>query len=172
MSKAFDAETERFRSLGHRIERVASPVSFASLSKLHWNTMVFEASRALAHLKEFSEVLVGSRLREALQEGTAITTEQYIADRAKINDLRQTFFAAFERSDAYFWPATPGPAPKGLASTGEPKYIGPWTTLGGPLITMKTDKKSSGLPLGCILGGHPGMDLRIGALARHLCPTG
>ena len=168
MSKAFDEETERFRSLGYQVGHVTSPVSFASLSKLHWNTMIFEASRALAHLDQYPKDLIGSRLRETLEEGAAITNERYITDRAQINHLRQTFFEAFDRSDAYFWPATPEPAPKGLASTGEPKYIGPWTTLGGPLVTLKANQKSNDLPLGFILGGHPGMDLRTGALARNL----
>jgi aspartyl-tRNA(Asn)/glutamyl-tRNA(Gln) amidotransferase subunit A len=171
MQATFDAEAERFRSLGHEVARVPSPVPFDRLGKLHWSTMVYEAARALAWLRDFPDDQVGSRLREAMDEGAAIPSERYIAERADINRLRQTFFGAFDPTDAFFWPATPGPAPKGLASTGEPKYIAPWTTLGGPMVTLTTDGKSDGLPLGCILGGHPGTDLRTGALARTLCPA-
>ena len=171
MQATFDAEAERFRSLGYAVERRPSPVPFDRLRKLHWDAMVYEAARALAWLKDYPEKDVGSRLREALEEGAAIPAERYIAGRAEINRLRHAFFDAFDVMDAFFWPATPEAAPKGLASTGEPKYIAPWTVLGGPLVTLTTNGTSNGLPLGCILGGYPGMDLRTGALARALCPN-
>jgi len=168
MARTFESEAERFRSLGHAVEHHPSPVPFDRFGKLHWDAMVYEAARALAHLKNYPEDQVGSRLRDAIAEGAAIPAERYIAGRAEINRLRQSFFAAFEPDDAFFWPATPEPAPKGLASTGEPKYITPWTVLGGPVVTLTTKGTSNGLPLGCILGGYPGTDLRIGALARAL----
>jgi aspartyl-tRNA(Asn)/glutamyl-tRNA(Gln) amidotransferase subunit A len=168
MARTFESEAERFRSLGHAVEHHPSPVPFDRFGKLHWDTMVYEAARALAHLKNYPEDQVGSRLGDAIAEGAAIPAERYIAGRAEINRLRQSFFAAFEPDDAFFWPATPEPAPKGLASTGEPKYITPWTVLGGPVVTLTTKGTSNGLPLGCILGGYPGTDLRIGALARAL----
>jgi len=170
MSEAFEAEGERFKSMGYGVERQSSPVPFSRLGELHWAAMVYEAARTLAHLKDFPEDEVGRRLREALDEGAAISAERYIARRAEINDLRAEFFAAFGREDAFFWPATPGPAPKGLDSTGEPKYIAPWTVLGGPVVTLPTDRRSNGLPLGCILAGYPATDRWMVTLARRLCP--
>jgi len=103
--------------------------------------MVYEAARALAWLKDYPEDQVGSRLREALDEGATIPAERYIADRAEINRLRHEFFRAFDL----------------------------WTVLGGPVLTLTTDGRSNGLPLGCILCGYPGTDLRTGAVARMLC---
>lgn len=171
MSDTFEAEAERFRSMGYDVGRQPSPIPFKRLGELHWNNMVFEAARTLAYLKDFPDEKVGQRLREAMDEGAAISTERYLAERAEINALRAKFFAAFGVGEVFFWPATPGPAPKGLESTGEPKYIAPWTVLGGPVVTLPTDGQSDGLPLGCILAGHPGTDRQIGAIVRRLCPV-
>ncbi|MBM09982.1 MAG: hypothetical protein CMF69_10495 [Magnetovibrio sp.] len=168
MSKAFQEETKRLQSLGYKLEHVVSPISFSNLSKLHWNTMIYEASRALAYLDQYPKDLIGSRLHHIRTEGVAITSESYIADRSKINQLRTTFFERFKETDVYFWPTTPFPAPAGLESTGEPKYIGPWTTLGGPVVSLRARQKSKGLPLGFILAGYPGMDQRTGSFARLL----
>jgi len=171
MSDAFESEVERFRAMGYAVERHPSPVPFGRLGELHWDTMVYEAARALAYLREFPKEQVGRRLREAIDEGAAISAERYISERSEINALVSKFFEVFGVGDAFYWPATPGPAPKGLASTGEPKYIAPWTVLGGPVVTMPTSGRSNGLPLGCILAGHPGADRQIGALARGLSPA-
>lgn len=171
MSEAFEAEAERFRSTGYKVERQPSPVSFSRLGELHWAAMVYEAARALAHLKNLPEDQIGRRLRDAIDEGGAISTKRYISGRAEINQLRTKFHAAFGADDAFFWPAAPRPAPRGLESTGEPKYIAPWTVLGGPVVTLPTNSRSDGLPLGCILAGHPGTDRPTGALARRLCPA-
>ena len=69
----------------------------------------------------------------------------------------------------FLWPAAPGPAPEGLESTGEPKYIAPWTALGGQMVTMPIGKTLEGMPLGSILCGLPGKDLATGSLARAFC---
>jgi aspartyl-tRNA(Asn)/glutamyl-tRNA(Gln) amidotransferase subunit A len=171
MSDTLETEAERFRSMGYNVERQPTPIPFSRLGELHWNTMVYEAARTLAYLKDFPDDQIGQRLREAMDEGAAISTERYIAARSEINALRAKFFAAFGVDEAFFWPATPGPAPKGLESTGEPKYIAPWTVLGGPVVTLPTNGRSGGLPLGNILAGHPGTDRQMGALARRLCPV-
>ena len=171
MWKVFNSELERFKTLGCNIEWKDSPIPFTQLATLHWTTMIYEAARALCWLSEYPETLIGSRLRKVLAEGSEITTENYLSARSEINNLRKFFFDTFDNSDVFYWPATPRPAPKGLESTGEPKYIAPWTTLGGPILTLTTNKTSNDLPLGCLLSGHPGSDRSTGAFARALCPT-
>ena len=74
----------------------------------------------------------------------------------------------FPDTDAFLWPAAPGTAPEGLAWTGDPKYIAPWTALGGPIVTLPTGKTSSGLPLGCLLAGRPGEDHDMCRNARRI----
>ena len=170
MWNAFNSELKRFSTLGYNIQWRKSPIPFKQLATLHWTAMIYEAARALSWLSEYPKALIGYRLREVLAEGSEITNENYFSARSEINYLRKIFFDTFDRSNAFYWPATPGPAPKGIESTGEPKYIAPWTTLGGPILTLTTNQNSNDLPLGCLLSGHPGSDISTGALGRALCP--
>ncbi len=169
MAAAVAAQLSEIAEFGYKVERTASPFPFSKMGSLHWNTMIFEAGRALVNLAEYPDELIGARLRAMIAEGQAIPEEQYIAERAELNALRKTFFASFAPNDVFLWPAAPGPAPEGIQSTGEPKYIAPWTALGGPMVTMPIGKTKAGLPLGSILCGVPGMDLATGAVARAFC---
>ena len=168
MAAAFEAMAGAFRDAGNKLERRAPPVPFRRIGELHWTTMIYEAGRAQAGLLTLPADQVGVRLRQALTDGRAIPEDRYLSERAELDEIRRTFFAAFADFDAFLWPAAPGPAPVGIASTGEPRYIAPWTTLGGPIVTMPAATASNGLPLGCILAGHPGRDRALGALARRL----
>ena len=168
MAAAFEAMAGSFRAEGHKVERRAPPVPFKRIIELHWTTMIYEAGRAQAALLALPAEQVGARLRQALAEGRAIPEDRYLSERAELDGIRRKFFATFADADAFLWPAAPGPAPVGIASTGEPKYIAPWTALGGPIVTMPAGIASNGLPLGCILAGRPGRDRTLGALARRL----
>ncbi|HLG75373.1 MAG TPA: amidase family protein, partial [Ktedonobacteraceae bacterium] len=50
--------------------------------------------------------------------------------------------------DIWVSPATVGPAPQGLESTGSPVMNLPWTYAGMPAITVPAGRASNGLPLG------------------------
>lgn len=166
MAAAVDDQLAHIAGLGYKVERTASPLSFSKIGSLHWNTMTFEAGRALINLAEYPDELIGARLQAMIAEGQAISEERYITERAALDAARKTFFASFAPNDVFLWPAAPGPAPEGIHSTGEPKYIAPWTALGGPMVTMPIGKTSDGLPLGSILCGAPGTDFATGSVSR------
>ena len=157
-----------FARAGHKIEGHVSPIPFADLFRLQRQTMLYEAGRALAFLKDFPEGMAGEKILGAIEEGLRIRTSDYIEQRALIDMLRERFFARFEEADVFLWPATPEPAPKSLAWTGEPKYISPWTALGGPIVTLPAGKTRDGLPLGAILAARPGADREMCRNARVL----
>ena len=60
-------------------------------------------------------------------------------------------------------PAAPGPAPEGLASTGDPRLNTPWTALGVPAISVPMPA-GGGLPLGLQLVAAAGADSADSAL--------
>ena len=66
----------------------------------------------------------------------------------------------FEATPVILTAAATGPAPLGLASTGDPRMNAPWTALGSPAISipMPVGKK---LPLGLQLTAAPGQDARL-----------
>lgn len=168
MSAAYQGMAEDFRARGHTVEQRPSPVPFERINALHWNTVFYEIGRAHGDQLDLPDGQVGKRLREAIIEGLKIETDRYLDERGEIDRIRADFFAAHDDVDAFLWPAAPGPAPEGLVSTGDPKYIAPWTVLGGPVVTVPAGMAPDGLPLGCILAGRPGADAAMGALARKL----
>lgn len=168
MRAAVDEQLKGISLAGHTVSSAPSPFPMKRLVELHWIAMVFEAGRTLGHLLRHPEDQVGKRLRDMIAEGQTVPEEQYLAVRSEINALRKTFFATFGEEDVFLWPAAPGPATKGIQSTGEPRYIAPWTVLGGPMVTLPCGKTESGLPLGSIISMRPGKDMRMTTIARAL----
>ena len=64
-------------------------------------------------------------------------------------------------------PAATGPAPLGLASTGDSRMNAPWTALGTPAISIPIPV-AAGLPLGLQLTADHGQDARVIRTAVHL----
>ena len=176
VAAALERTAASFRAAGITVERRPSPISFAKLFSLQRSSMLYEAARALAFLKDKPSGQVGPKLLALIDEGNAITLGQYLDDRSEIDTMRRTFFGAMANADVFLWPATPAPAPEGLAWTGEPKYISPWTALGGPVVSMPSGLSSDRLPIGVLLAGRPGSDramcswvVELAAVAeRHL----
>jgi aspartyl-tRNA(Asn)/glutamyl-tRNA(Gln) amidotransferase subunit A len=167
MKAAHQRIADGFARAGHRVERVPSPIPFAKLFELQRSTMLFETGGALKYLLDAPQGSVGERLLGAIRDGLAIPLSRYLDERAEIDRMRRIFFAEMS-TDLFLWPAAPGTAPEGLGWTGDPKYIAPWTALGGPIVTMPAGKAANGLPLGVIVAARPGQDARMCTWARRL----
>ncbi len=158
---------DTFRQRGHSVEYSPSPISFARLFRLQRSTMAYEAGRALKHLLREAAGQVGDRITNLIREGLQIAAAQYFAEREEIARMRNRLFTEL-KADVFLWPATPTTAPPGLASTGDPKYIAPWTALGGPIVSVPAGHAGDGLPIGCILSSRPGTDRQMCDWARRL----
>ncbi|MEZ5843774.1 MAG: amidase [Hyphomicrobiaceae bacterium] len=165
---AVDAAADALAGAGHSIRRVPSPVPFERLFKLQRMTTLYDAARALAFLEDKPADTVGAKLREAMDEGRATSTADYLDARAEIDAMRVAFWQATAGADACLWPATPRTAPEGLAWTGDPKYIAPWTALAGPIVSLPLRRHSNGLPVGAIVSSAPGSDRRMCGMARRI----
>lgn len=168
MKAAIKRTADLIAGAGHTVETVKSPIPFARLFEIQRSTMLYEAGRALTHLLDHPAGMVGEKLTQAIRDGLAIEPNRYLTERAEIDQMRATFFKHFEKTDAFLWPAAPGTAPQGLAWTGDPKYISPWTALGGPIVTMPAGLAADKLPVGALLIGRPGSDVRHAAIACQL----
>ena len=168
IKKAVERVAERLAGAGHAVEAKNSSVSFKQLYDLHVLTMEYEIGRIQIRLLDEPEGQVGIKLTETIRRGSKITDAAYLDARRKLDKVRTEFFDAFRGVDAFLWPATPKTAPKGIAWTGEPKFISPWTALGGPIVTMPAGFAADGLPIGCLITGAPGSDFRFGQIACRI----
>ena len=154
---------------GHTVRAAASPEDLAMMFEAQLRVTHSEASRIYRALLDLPEDQVGPKFREMIGKGLALSEATYRDDRTRLAAARATFWGAFPETDAILFPATPQTAPAGLASTGDPRYIGPWTALGGPIVTQPIGHHANGLPIGMLVCGRPGSDR---ALARIACALG
>jgi Asp-tRNA(Asn)/Glu-tRNA(Gln) amidotransferase A subunit family amidase len=109
---------------------------------------------------------IGVKLAALVQEGLDITEIRYREALENITANKQKISAVFETFEVLVAPAAPGPAPLGLASTGDPRLNSPWTALGVPAITIPLHVPAGALPLGLQLIAPPGDDRRLLARAE------
>lgn len=107
-------------------------------------------------------------LRDAIDAGKAVLARDYIAALDWREVLNAALDEVFARCDAILAPATPGPAPAGLASTGSAIFNGLWTLCGTPVVTLPLFTTEAGLPMGVQLVGRRGEDARLLRTARWL----
>ncbi|MGA0597696.1 amidase [Enterovirga sp. CN4-39] len=150
------------------VETRPAPVRMQGITDLLRTVMLFEMARNHRCVLDEPEGMIGPRFIEGVRDGLAIPTGKYLACRRELDAMRRAFFSALADVDLFLWPAAPGPAPKGLQSTGDPGLIAPWTALGSPILTIPTTTSAAGLPLGCILAGHPGADLALCHAGRRI----
>ena len=79
---------------------------------------------------------MGAKLSALIRDGLATTADQYDAARETVRHARQVAGQVFEHTPVLATPATPGPPPVGLESTGDPRMNAPWTALGVPAISV------------------------------------
>ena len=135
---------------------------------------LFAASRVVmdyegARFHEARYKQYGDRLgstAELVRRGLQVSAAAYDAARGKIDESRQRVTELYKTTPVILVPAATGPAPRGLASTGDPRMNGPWTALGVPAVTIPMPVGNA-LPLGLQLTAAPGDDARVLQAAVH-----
>ena len=89
---------------------------------------------------------------------------------AALAAARERFWTATAQVDALIFPAAPDVAPAGM-KTGDPRFIVPFTALGGPIVSIPVGAGAGGLPLGLMLIGAPGTDAATAAVAEKIAPV-
>jgi Asp-tRNA(Asn)/Glu-tRNA(Gln) amidotransferase A subunit family amidase len=146
-------------------EAMELPVSAAELAAAHAVVMAYEAARTLAAEARHPESLSG-HLNALLNRGRRTADAEYSAALATARTARATVLALLADVDAILGPAAPGPAPHGLAATGNPVLSRPWQLLGLPVVTVPGHRDPQCLPLGLQLVGHPDRVGRLLGVAR------
>ena len=87
---------------------------------------------------------------ELIKRGQTITGDSLKNAIKGRKALREVLSLLMQKHDIDLWlsPSAPGPAPKGLLSTGDPVMNLPWTHSGLPTLGIPSGKNAQGLPLG------------------------
>lgn len=162
---AFDALAEELKDC---MVDVALPASVANA--LPWLKTVMEAEM---HFNLKALVAAGGDqasavAREVVDRGSQVLAADYLEALERMQGAANGFNEYFDHFDAIVAPATLGPAPKGLTSTGNPAMSTIWTFAGLPCISMPLLQTEDGLPLGVQLIGPLNGDARLLRTARWL----
>jgi aspartyl-tRNA(Asn)/glutamyl-tRNA(Gln) amidotransferase subunit A len=117
----------------------------------------------------------GPKLRALLEEGMRIPATEYIRARQVRRACRRAMAELFRDVDVLATPTTPAPAPRGLDSTGDPSFNGPFSFVGFPSVTVPVGLSEEGLPLGVQLAAAPFAEatlLRAAAALEEVCSWG
>ena len=166
MVTAFQNALSRLRSSGASLRSVDISGMLAKLSEASITVMFYEGARF--HQQRYNEY--GDRLAELaelVREGLKIPVERYDETKRYIDVCKARFTELFKVTPVILTPAAVGPAPLGLASTGDPRMNAPWTTLGTPAISIPLPVPA-GLPLGLQLTADHGQDARVISTAVRL----
>ncbi len=157
MHTAFE---ELCEALGDQVFEVDLPTAFDEAATIRERINLAEMARYYYRYSKKAEML-GPRTQEALTKGNAILARDYLAALDWPKVLNAGLSEVFERCDAILCPAATGPAPKGLASTGDAIFNGLWTLTGAPAITVPAFTAANGLPMGVQMVAEPGNDARL-----------
>ncbi|MSO83980.1 MAG: amidase, partial [Acidobacteria bacterium] len=139
------------------------PVDIAGmLTELHAAALTVEFYEgARFHAQRFQEH--GDRLEhlaDLVREGLTIPVERYDEARRRIAEWKTRVTEMYTATPVILVPAATGPAPLGLALTGDARMNSPWTALGTPAITIPMPVAGA-LPLGLQLTAAHGEDARV-----------
>ena len=140
------ATADAFARAGARIVEVALPPSFARLHDV--GLIVLQVEAAAYHAPDFAAHAgeYGPGIRAAIEAGLGRPAVEYVhANRARLA-FRDAVMPLLEGHDALLSPTAPGPAPAGLASTGDAWFCAPWSSAGVPAITLPSGVAPGGLP--------------------------
>ena len=165
---AMESAAGRLRDAGHEVLSRDACVSFETLCDEQRRCMLYQTGRVHRPLLDLPRDQVGEKLREAVETGVGIGDEEYRTMCRSLTAARRRFLESVADADAVLWPAAPDTAPPGIAWTGDPRYIAPWTTLGGPVVSVNVGADVAGLPIGALLAGAPGTDADFTGIARRL----
>jgi len=166
MAQAFNRALAALGASGVTIAAVDIAAMLEKLSDAGSTVMFYEGARF--HEQRYNQY--GDRLADIadlVREGLRMPAARYEDARRYIADCKVKMTEIYKATPIVLVPAATGPAPLGLASTGDARMNGPWTALGTPAISIPLPV-AGGLPLGLQVTADHGQDARVIRAAMRL----
>jgi Asp-tRNA(Asn)/Glu-tRNA(Gln) amidotransferase A subunit family amidase len=163
MATAFRDTIARLRRTGVDIRPIDLADFLLRLRAAHRIVIAYEGARI--HEERFKQY--GDRLQDIVREGLQITEARYNEARRFISESKRTVAEYYKATPIILVASAPGPAPRGLSSTGDSRMNAPWSALGTPAISIPMPVGDA-LPLGLQLTANAGDDARVIRAAMRL----
>lgn len=156
----FERSISELLEAGYRVDEVDVMSDFAEIADRHRTILAFEAAQTHKAWFKAHGPLYHERTRDLIHSGRSIqpeVVERALRDR---EELKRGIAGPMEDEAIDLWitPSAPGPAPRGLDTTGNPIMNLPWTQTGLPSLTIPSGVDEQGLPLAIQLVGRADAD--------------
>jgi aspartyl-tRNA(Asn)/glutamyl-tRNA(Gln) amidotransferase subunit A len=146
---------ERLKEQGATLVELALPEGWSEVHTMHRRIYFAEAAEVHQRMFGAPRTGYGPKMTELLAEGFAVSSADYQAALQHQVGFRHSMTRVLAEVDALITPATPGPAPASLESTGDPRFNAPWSYAGTPTVSIPFALTTSGLPIALqLIGAH------------------
>jgi amidase len=146
------------------VTRVEIPAEWRQANVAMRTIMLHEAVANLSALQERERARLTPNLNAALDEGRTFGEARYRDAQAARTRAVAFFTQWLAGFDAVLAPSAPGPAPRGLGTTGDPSCCTLWSFTGFPALNLPAGMVG-GLPVGLQIAAPQGCDDRVLAVA-------
>jgi Asp-tRNA(Asn)/Glu-tRNA(Gln) amidotransferase A subunit family amidase len=153
---------------GASVRALKLPEIVAEAWRIHPTVQDFEAQLAFAWEYRENYDAMPPLLRGRLDESKGTTAAAYDAARGIADQARAALAGVFNEVDMLLTLSAPGAAPKGLDSTGDPRFNRLWTLMGVPCVNVPAYVADGGLPVGVQVIARFGADAGALAAARFV----
>ncbi len=153
---------------GASVRTIGLPEVLAQAWRIHPIIQEFEAHHALAWEYANHHDEIAPLLRAKLDETVNLTASEYDEARGIAHRARGAVGEIFDSIDVLLTYSAPGAAPKGLSSTGDPRFNRLWTLVGNPCVNVPAHRTTDNLPVGVQVIARFGNDAGALAAARFL----
>jgi Asp-tRNA(Asn)/Glu-tRNA(Gln) amidotransferase A subunit family amidase len=156
----FDRHRDRLSAANLDVRKVDPFEDIGSVNDRHERLVAAEAALSHAAWYPTYRERYADATVDLVERGRAVDIGDLANARRGRARLRDRVHATMDDRgvDVLVSPAAPGPAPEGLASTGDPVMNAPWTHAGLPTVTLPASETPDGLPLGLQCTGRFGTD--------------
>jgi Asp-tRNA(Asn)/Glu-tRNA(Gln) amidotransferase A subunit family amidase len=166
MAAAYQNALSRLRNAGASIRAIDISGTLAKLAGANLTVMLYEGARFHKQCYDRYGNQLGD-LADLVRQGLQIPVDRYDETLQYIDSCKSKFAEQFKRTPVILTPAAMGPAPIGLASTGDPRMNAPWTALGTPAVSIPMPVGTA-LPLGLQLTAERGGEARVLRTAERI----
>ncbi len=148
--KAYQHQLQLLKDAGYEVVETAFLDDIDSISRSHHRLVAAEMALEHEALYKRYAGLYGKLTAQLIEDGQRITEKELNEERSRQKELREAIETRMWENSISLWatPASTGPAPIGIHSTGDPAMNLPWTSAGLPALTIPAGISDEGLPLG------------------------
>ena len=150
MRTHFERLVKLLEGSGYQVKRLDLFEDLNEITERHNLILAAEAAQVHSRWYESYRSLYHEKTATLIEKGFAVSAKALKSALDGVSFFRLNLSTLMEIHGIEMWisPSATGPAPKGLASTGDPIMNLPWSQAGFPTISLPSGFSKDGLPLG------------------------